>query len=369
MKIAILGTRGIPNNYGGFEQLAEYLSVFLVKNGFAVSVYNSHNHPYQKKEWNGVKIIHCWDPEGKWGTVGQFIYDLNCIRHIRKNNFDIILQLGYTSSTVWGWLLPKTSVVTTNMDGLEWKRSKYSKKVRFFLKYAEKWGVRYSDHWISDSVGITQYLTETYNIPSTYIPYGSLLFHKPDLDILTQYDLAPYSYDLIIARMEPENNIETILDGYAKSSQKRKFIIIGRTNTPFGTYLVEKFKENENIEFRGGIFDINVLNNIRHYSNLYFHGHSVGGTNPSLLEAMGSQGLICANDNIFNKSILGSDAFYFKTADDIHKIIDTVEKNNQNIKIENNNNKITNLYDWEIINSQYLEHLKTAYANGVRKGR
>ncbi|MCA0365858.1 MAG: DUF1972 domain-containing protein [Bacteroidetes bacterium] len=369
MKIAILGTRGIPNNYGGFEQLAEYLSVFLVKNGYEVTVYNSHNHPYQKKNWNGVKIVHCWDPEDKWGTAGQFIYDLNCIRHIRKNNFDIILQLGYTSSTVWGWLLPKNVVVTTNMDGLEWQRSKYSKPVRRFLKYAEKLGVRFSDHWISDSIGISLYLSDSYNIPSTFIPYGSHLFETPVADILSKFDLEPYEYDLIVARMEPENNIEIILDGYAKSNQNRKFVIIGRTNTPFGKYLVEKFKGNKNIIFKGGIYDINILNNIRHFSNLYFHGHSVGGTNPSLLEAMASQGLICANDNIFNKSILGSDAFYFNNQDQVAETINKVNKSDFFNFIENNNLKIKELYDWDNINGQYLNHLKEVFNKGVRKGR
>ncbi|MBD0285886.1 MAG: DUF1972 domain-containing protein, partial [Flavisolibacter sp.] len=96
MHIGIIGTRGIPNNYGGFEQCAEYLAAGLVKRGFRVSVYNSHNHPYQEKEWKGVNIIHCYDPEYKWGTAGQFVYDLNCIRDARKRSFDIILQLGYT---------------------------------------------------------------------------------------------------------------------------------------------------------------------------------------------------------------------------------------------------------------------------------
>ena len=124
MKIAIIGTRGIPNHYGGFEQCAQYLALGLVKRGFEVIVYNSHDHPYQEKEWNGVQIVHCYDPEDKLGTVGQFIYDLICILDIRKRKCDVILQLGYTSSSVWGWLLPKKVVVTTNMDGLEWKRTK-----------------------------------------------------------------------------------------------------------------------------------------------------------------------------------------------------------------------------------------------------
>ena len=101
MKIAIFGTRGIPNHYGGFEQFAQYLSEGLCQMGHEVFVYNSHNHPYQKNEWNEVNIIHCYDPEFKLGTIGQFIYDLNCTLDSRKRNFDVILQLGYTSSSVW----------------------------------------------------------------------------------------------------------------------------------------------------------------------------------------------------------------------------------------------------------------------------
>ena len=100
MKIAIFGTRGIPNHYGGFEQIAQFLSEGLCKKGHEVYVYNSHNHPYQSNKWNNVNIIHCYDPEFKLGTIGQFIYDLNCSLDSRKRNFDIILQLGYTSSSI-----------------------------------------------------------------------------------------------------------------------------------------------------------------------------------------------------------------------------------------------------------------------------
>ena len=105
MKIGILGTRGIPNQYGGFEQLAEYLSAGLQKKSFEVYVYNTHNHSYQEKKWNEVNIIHCFNPEEKLKTAGQFIYDLNCILDARKRNFDVLLILGYTSISVWGRLI------------------------------------------------------------------------------------------------------------------------------------------------------------------------------------------------------------------------------------------------------------------------
>ena len=133
LKIGILGTRGIPNHYGGFEQFAEYLSLGLVQRGHDVYVYNSANHPYQNAEWNDVQIIHCKDPESKLGTFGQFFYDLNCINDARKRNFDILLHLGYTSDSVWHRRWPKNTINMMNMDGLEWMRSKYNKPTKWFL--------------------------------------------------------------------------------------------------------------------------------------------------------------------------------------------------------------------------------------------
>jgi len=366
MRLAILGTRGIPNHYGGFEQCAEYLALGLVAKGFEVLVYNSHNHPYQENSWKGVQIVHCYDPEYKWGTAGQFVYDLNCIRDLRKRNFDVILQLGYTSSSVWGWLLPrKNSIVTTNMDGLEWKRTKYSVKVKKFLLYAEKLGVKYSDYLISDSIGIQDYLQDKYKKDSTFIPYGADLFLTPEEAILKNYDVTAYNYDMLIARLEPENSIEVILDGVVKANNGRPFLVIGKHQTKYGEYLKDKFSEQKNIRFIGGIYDINILNNLRYYSNVYFHGHTVGGTNPSLLEAMSSNSLICANDNPFNKYILGDDALYFLTADEVATVIISTDKNaaDNKLKLVNNSNKITNVYSWDIIVNQYAEHLNEIYNN------
>jgi glycosyltransferase involved in cell wall biosynthesis len=363
MKIAIIGTRGIPNHYGGFEQFAEYLAKGLVERGHEITVYNSHTHPYQQPEWNGVKLVHCNDPEDKWGTIGQFIYDLNCIRHSRNQNYDIILQLGYTSSTVWGWLLPRTRcIITTNMDGLEWKRTKYSRAVRSFLKWAEYLGTVFSDYWIADSLGIQDYLTKKYNIPSTYIPYGAFPFEEPQGNILHSYQLHEYGYNMLIARLEPENNVDTILEGVSKSTKKLPFLVVGKHATQYGEYLKSKYSAFEYIKFVGGIYDINALNNLRYYSNIYFHGHSVGGTNPSLLEAMASQTLICANLNEFNSTILEKDALYFNNADDVRKCLETVSKQQYSNLVENNLRKIKHIYEWNNIIDQYEKHFKTIYS-------
>lgn len=359
IKVAILGTRGIPNSYGGFEQFAEYLSVGLAQRDFEVTVYNSHLHPYQESKWNGVTIIHCYDPEKELGTIGQFIYDLNCILDCRKRNFDIVLQLGYTSSSVWFKLLSKSGpTLTTNMDGHEWKRTKYSRPVQLFLKFAEKLAVRHSHYLIADSIAIQSYLKIKYKADSTFIPYGADIFNLPDERVLNNYQLQPHGYDVIIARFERENNIETILNGVEKSTFPRICVIIGNCETPYARHLREKFSKNKNFRFLNGIYNIATLNSIRYFSCLYFHGHSVGGTNPSLLEAMASHALICAHDNEFNAAILGPDAYYFKTSSDIVNIITAVNKSEEinKGKISNNIKKIEVSYSWNNIVQQYINH-------------
>lgn len=370
MRIAILGTRGIPNHYGGFEQCAEYLALGLTKRGFDVSVYNSHNHPYKKPTWNGVKIIYCYDPEYKWGTIGQFIYDLNCILDLRKRKPDIILQLGYTSSSIWGSLLPKGSIVTTNMDGLEWKRTKYSEYVKRFLRHAEKLGVKYSDHLISDSIGIQEYLKSKYDAASTYIPYGANAFNNPEQAALAPYNVQPYNYDMIIARLEPENSIEIILDGVVAANTGRTMLVVGKHATEYGSYLKNKFAHFKSIVFVGGIYNIDILNNLRYYSNIYFHGHTVGGTNPSLLEAMASHSFICANDNNFNRFILQDDAVYFTNANDVSECLlkQNSRSDDNRLKISNNVEKVRNIYSWETITQQYADHF-TAISELKRSGK
>ena len=359
MKIAIFGTRGIPNHYGGFEQFAQYLSDGLCKLGHDVYVYNSHNHPFQEAKWNEVNIIHCYDPEFKFGTIGQFIYDFNCTLDSRKRKFDVILQLGYTSSSIWNSLFSAQTKLFTNMDGLEWKRTKFSKPVSLFLKYAEKLAVRYSDVLISDSLGIQDYLMKKYSIQSHFIPYGAHPFKGANMAVLDEFHLQPYKYDMLIARIEPENNVKTIIDAFIDSDVNRKLVVIGDMNTKLGLE-IKSYVNDSRVVFLGYVADIEKLNNLRSYSNLYFHGHTVGGTNPSLLEAMASNALICAHENIFNSSILGIDALYFSSQKQLVTIIQNTIKSDYKSQCSNNFKKIENTYYWDKIISDY-ERLLTRF--------
>ena len=362
LKIGIIGTRGIPNNYGGFEQITEYLSVGLSALGHDITVYNSHNHLYQQKKWKGVNIIHCYDPEYIFNTAGQFIYDFNCIQDARKREFDVLLIMGYSSSSVWRSFFPKESVIIYNMDGLEWKRSKYSKPVQRFLKYAEKLAIQSCSFHIADSTGIQEYLNHEYNINCTYIPYGADLKRQIKESILRNYQLVKNEYFLLIARMEPENNIDIILEGFTRNQSPQKFIVVGNTKTRHGRFLLHKFKNDKRIQFTGALFDHDIIHTLRANALLYFHGHSVGGTNPSLLEAMASKVMIVAHDNVFNRSILKNNALYFSTAEDINHLlqINKVKEEKQSI-IEQNYKKIKEEFNWENVISQYDEFICTCY--------
>lgn len=366
MKIAILGTRGIPNYYGGFEQFAEFFSVYLVEKGHEVYCYNSHNHPFQEKNFHGVNLIHVNDPEHKLGTFGQFIYDYNCIMDSRKRDFDIILQLGYTSNSIWFFLLPKKSIIVTNMDGLEWKRSKYSKPVQQFLKFAERLAAVSSDYLISDSIGIEKFLKKQYNKDSTYIAYGAHPFENPNSEILKQYNVEPENFNMIMARFEPENNLEMVLDGVVLSQDQTPILVIGKHETKYGEYLKKKFKNYSNILFKGGIYNLDHLNNLRYFSKFYFHGHSVGGTNPSLLEAMASKAFIIAHHNDFNKGILKENALYFENSNEVKNILLNIGKKNNLHWIQNNFDAIVNEFNWNKINGEYLQLLEQCLSKGKK---
>lgn len=366
MKIGLLGTRGIPNAYGGFEQFAQYLAKGLVEKGHTVFVYSSSTHPYQKSTWEGVQIIHCSDPENKIGTAGQFIYDYNCLQDARKRGLDILLQLGYTSSAVWYRLWPKKAINIVNMDGLEWKRAKYNRLTQKFLRWAESLAARHGDILIADSTAIRDHIWKKYQKEAVYIPYGADIPENFSESCLADFHLQPNQYYLLMARMEPENNIEMVIRGYLQSGKDYPLIIIGSTQNKFGQFLFNKYA-SASVRFPGSVYDLAIINSLRHFSVLYFHGHSVGGTNPSLLEAMACGCNIAAHDNEFNRAILNDCAFYFSNSEEVKNIItepfiETFITNRKDRNIE----KINKIYNWENIINNYEGVFKKGFIKRKR---
>jgi glycosyltransferase involved in cell wall biosynthesis len=156
-----------------------------------------------------------------------------------------------------------------------------------------------------------------------------------------------------MARMEPENNVEMIIQGWMASGKEKNLVLVGNTNNKFGTYLTENY-QHEKVRYLGAIYDQPVVNALRHYSSLYFHGHSVGGTNPSLLEAMACGCAIAAHDNVFNRAVLEQDAFYFTDAGDVSKMLDADPADSVVRSYrEHNLEKLARYYVWEKIIDEY----------------
>jgi glycosyltransferase involved in cell wall biosynthesis len=369
MKIAFVSTRGIPNNYGGFEQFAEYISVGLAKRGYDVTVYSPKYHPYHKDEYKGVHIRHIYSPE-KWmgGSVGSFFYDFACLRDaLKRGHFDIIYEAGYTSiipAYIWFDVKKiKSPIFTTNMDGLEFKRSKFNKWVQKFIHWEEKEAVKHSHYLIADNMGIRDYYKEVYGKESKFLAYGANIYDDYDEKHLESLGLHPNGYYLIIARLEPENNVRMAIEGYKHSIEHRRkpLVIVGKTTTKHAKELLFEYGDDPSIQFVGGIYDFNKLNSIRHFSYAYFHGHSVGGTNPSLLEAMAAGCFILAHDNIFNRAVLRENATYYGSAEEVSDLLDHIEENevvhrqrfvNENLEV------IRKEYSWDHLVDQHEEYFK-----------
>lgn len=369
MKIAFISTRGIPNNYGGFEQFAEYISVGLVRRGHEVVVYSPHFHPYREPDYKGVRIKHIYSPE-KWigSSVGSFFYDFLSLRDaLKKEKFDIIYEAGYTSIVpAYIWFNVKRikyPLFTTNMDGLEYKRTKFNRWVQKFVFWEERMAVKHSHFLIADNMGIHDYYREKYGKESKFLAYGADIHEDYDEDILKEFGLEADGYFIVVARLEPENNLFMAIEGYLASGQygKRPLVIVGKTNTPYGKHLVERYGDDRNIRFVGGIYDFRKLNSIRHYSYAYFHGHSVGGTNPSLLEAMASGCFILAHDNIFNRAVLGENALYYGSTDAAMEMLDGIDQAVSAYKKEytgRNLEVIRRDYSWEKLVDEHEEYFK-----------
>lgn len=363
MKIAFLSTRGIPNNYGGFERFAEQISVRLVARGHEVIVYSPHYHNYKNSEYEGVHIKHIYSPELWMGSsVGSFFYDFLSLRDaLKKEKPDIVYVTGYTSiipAYMWYNIRKvKYPVVITNMDGLEYKRAKFNRWERAFLFWEERMAVKHSHYLIADNAGIQDYYKSKFGKESTMLAYGSEIPHGYDKRHIADWGLEADEYFLLVARMEPENNIEMAINGYLKSKwrDRKPLIIVGRPNTPYGKKLVARYGKETAVRFVGGIYDKNKLNSLRHFSFAYFHGHSVGGTNPSLLEAMACGCFILSLDNVFNKSVLGANAFYYTDEQGITSILDNLDKTivKRESFADNNLQAIQNSYSWEKLADDY----------------
>ena len=353
MKVAIIGTVGVPANYGGFETLVEQLVRHNKSEDLQYAVYCSRES-YNDERWvyHGAKTEYV----GLNANGMQSIpYDILSLIKASRNS-DVVLVLGVSGCAflpVFRLFSKKKLVI--NIDGLEHRRDKWNKWVRKFLKFSEKQAVKYGDVIVTDNKGITDYVMEEYGKPSELIAYGGdhvLTDVDEELTekVLNDYNIAKNQYALGICRIEPENNVHTILNAFEEA--KKKIVFIGNwQKSEYGKSLAEKYKDSKYIRITSAVYDLNVLNVIRSNCSVYLHGHSAGGTNPSLVEAMFFAKPLIAFDCVYNRESTENKATYFKDKEELVSILngepDRYANGNQMLEIARRR------YTWETIARQY----------------
>ena len=311
-KLLILGTRGIPGNHGGFETFAQRLALYLVNRGWEITVYcqNSGDNP-TPKTWKGINLVHIPTPNN--GALWSIIFDYKSTIHALKKD-GLVLVLGYNTAifSLLYWLKGRT--VITNMDGMEWWREKWNGIQKAWLFINERCGVWFSQHIIADHPQIANYHIKKGVEPSKVatIPYGTEAVKTPDVTLLDRYNLQQNSYALIIARPEPENSILEIVRAFSRRQRGCKLLVLGRYKPESDRYHAKVMAAaSDEVEFIGGVYDRDVVHALRYYARLYVHGHTVGGTNPSLVEALAAGTPVLAHGNHFNTWVAGAGSLFF----------------------------------------------------------
>jgi len=321
-RLAILGSRGIPAQYGGFEVAAERIALGLVKRGWHVTVFCPHYQTYRQRSYEGIRLRFVWHPPG---GIGSLLYDGLSLVIASAMRLDAILMFGYGASPFL--LVPRVVgvPVVVNTDGLEWKRSKWAWPVKLYFKFAERVVSMMADGLISDAQGIRRHYREKYGVDSEYIAYGTDVPDTAASDV-SQYGLRSRQYYLVLMRLEPENSILEIVQGYLASRASRSLVLVGTSSPFFERKVRPLLNGQERVRFVGPIYDRKRVAAMRLNAFAYVHGHSVGGTNPSLLEAMACANFVIAKDVEFNREVLGGLGRYFATADDLMQILNDLEQ-------------------------------------------
>ena len=320
--LRILGTRGIPAAHGGFETFAEYLALYLVKQGWRIVVYcqDDGSGPIFEDNWQGVERVRI--PVSQSGPKGTIVFDWLATAHAARHS-DLCLTLGYNTAAFCARLRIKGIPNLINMDGIEWSRAKWGPLARTWLWLNERAGCWLGNHLISDHPQIKAHLeTRVASRKITTIPYGADALPDAPAKPVRALGLEPGRYLTVIARPEPENSLLEIVRGYSARPRGRQLVVLG--NYQEGNAYQRAVKEcaSDEVRFVGAIYDKRAVQSLRFHSAAYVHGHRVGGTNPSLVEALGAGNAVIAHDNRFNRWVAGDGAVYFTSAEDLSACLD-----------------------------------------------
>ncbi|MBQ3359270.1 MAG: DUF1972 domain-containing protein [Microbacterium sp.] len=325
LRIALIGTRGIPAAYGGFETAVEEVGRRLVERGHRVLVYG--------RDAGTAGDVHLGMRRVTLPAVRQKALEtlshtaLSTVHAVTKARPDAAFVFNAANSPFLPLLRARRIPVALHMDGLEWRRSKWGPRGKAYYRAAESFGVRQADAIIADAPGIADYYDHQFGVASELIRYGAPLLDDAPSDGIRELGLEPGAYHLVVARFEPENHVREIVEGYAMSQATKPLVVVG--SAPYAaeyTAAIDRIAAADpRIRLLGAVYDQDLLDALYHHASTYLHGHSVGGTNPSLLRAMGAGTAVIAFDVVFNREVLDEQGWYFRTPADVAAAVDAAE--------------------------------------------
>lgn len=325
--LRILGIRGLPAAHGGFETFAEYLAIHLRDAGWKVTVYCQidGSGPTYIDDWEGIERINI--PVDVPGPKGTMLFDWRAIAHASRTK-ELCLTLGYNTAAFCAWLRLKAVPNVINMDGIEWSRAKWSGAAKAWFWLNDWAGCWLGNHLVADHPEIAEHLsTRVSKAKITTIAYGAERLHGVSHDAVVELGLEPKRYLTLIARPEPENSVLEVVQAFSNRVRAFNLVVLGKYDQQNAYHRAVKAAAGGQVIFPGAIYDKSIVQALRFHSLAYIHGHQVGGTNPSLVEALGAGNPVIAHDNRFNRWVAGDGARYFASVPELSQILTDIELN------------------------------------------
>lgn len=362
----MMGTRGVPALYGGFETAVEEIGARLVLRGHDVTVY-CRNPGQHLTEYRGMRLVNA--PAVRHRVAETLSHTTASTAHaIVRDRPDAVLLMNAANAPLLQPLRVARIPTAIHLDGLESKREKWRGAGARYYRWAERAAVRWGQEVIADAQAIADHVQERYGRSCVVIPYGASVIHPGD-DRLAEADLSAQGYHLIVARFEPENHVLDAVHGYRRSIETRTLAVVG--SAPYSQWYVDSVRAaahgDARIRFLGGVYDQELLDQLYGNALTYLHGHSVGGTNPSLLRAMGAGAPVLGYDVEFNREVTAGQAMFWRDADQLTGILDTVVGGSLDVALkefsEAGRERVAAVYQWDTVTDQYEALLHSLVAS------
>ena len=353
LRIGLLGTRGVPARYGGFETAVEEIGTRLAAAGHDVIVYSRDRS--SNGRYRGMRSVYL--PTVRTKYTETLAHGLLSVLHVLVHRCDAVIIFNAANAPAAMLLHLRRIPYAINVDGLESQRSKWGGAGRAYYRACERIAVATGDAIIADSQGIGEYYQNCYNASPVFIPYGAPAIRPSSFERLAEFGLQLRNYHLIVARFEPENNVALILRGFTQSRSQTPVVVVG--SAPYNSTYTAEVREaasDERVHLIGPIWDQELLDVLYAGSKTYLHGHSVGGTNPSLLRAAGAGAPCVAFDVRFNREVLGDDAWYFDSPEALALVLEQIEAMPASAvrqRAEQGRKAVLAAYDWTDVASRY----------------